>query len=207
MEHPEEQVYRIATFAVVIATAFLCLLFLLIFVNPQFPLNPLKPRPPALAVITPTAASVAPTQVSVDPPATAVTATRPPVFSPTRTLSPHFFQPVLQGCSTAEGTGILGTVWIGAEPQEDVRVRVAASADPQTVIARDTTRPRPDGTITFHIVLKARGSFGASPATWYVWTADEEGKPTSDPNFHVTTNNLPKGDRGSCWFVNVDFAH
>ncbi len=86
-------------------------------------------------------------------------------------------------------------------------VRVSTGPDVGSVVAEASTGPQPDGSVTYTIVLKQSGSFGPQPANWYVWTADGNGNPTSNPGFRVTTNNLNENDGNSCWFVNLDFAH
>ncbi len=197
--------WRVATLGILSATAFVCVSFLLIFIDPQIALNPLKPsRPTGTLVAQPIMA--VPTFIFTAAPSPSWTAAPTPSPLPTRTDSTYFYQPVLQQCRHGEGIAIAGTVWIGTDPQEDVRVRVSGSSD-KTVVAQDATHPQSDGSITYHIVLKANGSFGSSPATWYVWTADADGNPTSNPDFHITTNNLAANDGRACWYVTLDFAH
>ncbi len=190
-----------------------------------------------LALAPTSAVTPLPTQTSTSPPVPTSTCTGTPGPSatlrqstPTPTLRPptatprpptstplpptalpissqYYYRPVLQGCVHSGGTYIKGTVWIGQTPQSDVRVRVSTGPEAGSVVAEAITAPQSDGTWTYTIVLKAIGSFGATPAAWYVWTADANGKPTSDPNFTVTTNNLNPSDPNACWFVTLDFAH
>jgi hypothetical protein len=100
---------------------------------------------------------------------------------------------------------IKGKVSSGGSPQEGVRVRIATSPDAATVIEEQMTRNKGDGNASYDFTLKAIGNFDGQ-SVWYLWLVDAVGNPTSDPNFHVTTNTLPPDSPFACWLAIVDFV-
>ncbi len=206
-----ERYYRTASIVVWVLVALVCIGYSLILVNPQGKLV-------LFAAATPPgtgAVSQRPGQPSTAgltrPPGRTGTATHSATLTRTapspRPPVAFFYRPVLQSCAHAQGIVIKGTVWIGTDPQEGVRVRVSTQPNRAAVVAEDATQVRPDGSLTYQIVLKRSGSFGPEPATWFVWTADANGDPSSDPGFSVRTNNLPPDNPSACWSPLVDFAH
>jgi hypothetical protein len=235
MNNLNEERYQIATLVVVVVTVLVCMCYLLIFVNPQVSLNPLKPptgAPTAIAfglqsTWTPTATQTpSPTGTSTRTPTTTptppptetptltpvpVTATRrPPTRIPTPRATPtaaFLYRPANISCAHSGGTFIKGTVWNRSQPESGVTVRVSWAPNGGPAANDQTTGSQGDGSTTYTFVLKDSGSFGATPANWYVWVLDGNGNPASDPNAaHIVTNNLPDGDPNSCWFAIVDFT-
>ena len=156
--------------------------------------------PPSTATSTPT---ISPTATPRPP-----TRTPAPVSAAsTKAVPPAYSYRATLNCSHSGSTQIKGAVSSGGQPQEGVRVRVATSPDPATVIegGEQFTRRQPDGTASYAFVLMATGAFDP-PATWYVWLTDGAGAPTSDPNFHFQTNNYSNDNPLACWLAIVDFA-
>ena len=138
------------------------------------------------------------------------TATRVPassqVSSSTAPSASGQYRPVLTSCTHSGGVYIKGKVTSGGAPQEGVRVYVATSPDPATVVEEQMTRNRGDGNATYDFVLSVIGNFREGQSVWYLWLVDAVGNPISDPNFHVTTNNLPPDSPFACWLATVDFV-
>lgn len=88
-----------------------------------------------------------------------------------------------------------------------MRVRVATSADPATVIdgGEQFVKFQPDGKWAFSLTLRAIGAFD-NVSTWYIWLIDSAGNPISDPHFHFQTNNFPPDNPAACWQAFIDFA-
>lgn len=86
---------------------------------------------------------------------------------------------------------------------DGIHVRLATGADPAAVVEDQTVKRDSDGTTIYGFVLSAIGSLPSF--NWYVWVADAQGNAQSDPNFHVSMNNLPADDPGSCWLGVVNF--
>ncbi len=232
MQNVSEEFFQIATLVVVVMTALVVFAYLLIFINPHAALNPLKPptdtpvpvatlpstwtptpsnTPTVTLTPTPTTTpTLTPTDTPTLAPATATLTRRPapartPVASgprPTATPSAYVYQAFLSSCEHSSTTQIKGKVTKGGQPQEGIRVRIATNADVATVVDEQLTRHQPDGSAAYNFVLAA---LGPMPGSWYIWVADANGNPASDPNFHIQTNNLPADNALSCWVANVDF--
>ncbi|MEW5719048.1 MAG: hypothetical protein AB1817_10505 [Chloroflexota bacterium] len=185
--------------------------------------TPTQVAPPT-PTTTPTASATATLVVPPQPTLLPSTATSTPTVSPTatprlptRTPAPKVAAPTAVpaaysyratlNCSHSGGTQIKGTVSSGGQPQEGVRVRVATSPDPATVIegGEQFTRRQPDGSAGYAFVLMTTGAFDP-PATWHIWITDGTGTPISDPNFHFQTNNYSRDNPLACWLAIVDFA-
>ncbi len=171
------------------------------------------PTDTATPTLTPTPTSTPTlTATPTNPPTAIPSATpRPPTRTPaaaappTAIPSPYSYRAVLQSCSHSGGTFIKGKVTSGGQPDEGVRVRVATSPDPAAVIEEQIAHNAGDGNASYAFTLRTLGAFD-TPSIWYVWVIDGVGNPASDPNFHVTTNNLPADDPSSCWLAIVDFV-
>lgn len=236
MDNTSEDTYQIATLVVIVLTALVVIAYLLIFINPRIALNPLKPPLPvtptvavaALPALPPTwtptptdTATTTPTPTSTSTPTFTATPTNAPTAipsatprPPTRTPAPappappgpqYAYRAVLQSCTHSGGTFIKGKVTSGGQPDEGVRVRVGTSPDPAAVIEEQIAHNQGDGNASYAFTLRTLGAFD-TPSIWYVWVIDGVGNPASDPNFHVTTNNLPADDPAACWLAIVDFA-
>jgi len=236
MQNSSEDTYQIATLVVIVLTALVVIAYLLIFINPRIALNPFKPPldvTPTVAIAalstlpptwTPTLANTATstltatpsatptfTAMPTSPPTTIPTATpRPPTRTPavaappTPVPSPYSYRPVLQSCTHSGGTYIEGKVTSGGQPDEGVRVRYATGPD-QGAIEEQMARNQGDGNASYAFTLRTLGAFD-TPSVWYVWVVDATGNAASDPNFHITTNNLPADDPASCWLAILDFV-
>ncbi len=231
MDSYNEEAYQIATLVVVVLTVLVCMCYLLIFVNPQVVLNPFKPStavptevafslqptwtptPTPTSTLTPTPTSTptitpSPTPtLTPSPTRTLVPTRRLPTRTRTPTVSPWKYRPVLQSCTHSGGTFIKGTVWNNGQPQTGVRIRVSWGPGDGAATDDQITGYQADGSNTYTFVLKESGSFGSTPANWYVWVVDSGGIALSDPNAgHIQTNNLPDGP-GSCWLAVLDFVN
>ncbi len=237
MDNEQEEIFQIATLIVVVATALVCMCYFLIFLNPQIALNPFKPpraTPTLVAGLpatwtptitgTPTSTpTVTFTPIPTDTPLPTTTftptkrptATRRPATAvplpqptPIRIVNQYPYRPVLQKCEHSGGTFVKGTVWIGSQPQFDVHVRISWTPNGSSVASDAITGSRADGSTSYTFVLKENGSFGPTPATWFVWIIDNNGNPVSDPSAgRIVTNNLPAENGGSCWLAVMDFVH
>ncbi len=219
-----QEIFQIATLIVVVITALVCMCYVLVFINPQIALNPLKPAtevPTAVAGLpatwTPVPTSTAtPTNTPTRTPTLTLTPvptntpTNTPIPSPTRRLptrtprppappppvsSGYAYNVVSQGCFHAGGTFIEGTVWGSSGGSPQAGIRIAMGSGPGP------------GTgdvyyVTSGTAGKSDGYYvhvinggGASPGNYYVWVADASGNPLSNPSAgHVTTNNIRNGD-------------
>ncbi len=137
------------------------------------------------------------------------TATRRPPTPPPAPASPYVYNVVRQGCSHAGGTFIEGTVWgsSGGNPQAGMRVALSSGPGPgrgDIYYVTSGQQGRSDG-YYLHVI----NANGAAPGTYYVWVADANGNPLSDPNqAQVITNNIRNGDDpAACWRAVVDFVH
>ncbi len=176
------------------------------------------PVPTNTPTVTP---SVTPTSVATNtPPPTPIPPTRAPTRPrPTRTPGPPPAPPApvstfayntqRQGCFHAGGTFIEGTVWSssGGSPQAGVRVAMGSGPGPTYGgVYYQTTgnQGKSDGYYVF--VIRENG---AAPGNYWLWVADGNGTPLSDPNAgKITTNDIRSGDDpNSCWRGVVDFVH
>lgn len=237
MDSINEEFYQIATLVVVVVTVLICMCYLLIFVNPQIALNPFKPStttPTFVAVglqptwtttptststptlrptLTPTATPTAlPTNTPTNTPfiPTRAPTRRPPTRVPAPPPAPtstFVYNTVRQGCYHAGGTFIEGTVWNAGNPQGGIRVAMGSGPGPTfggVYYLTTGNQGKSDGYYDFTI-----RDNGASPGNYYVWVADGNGNPLSDPNAgRITTNNIRNGDDpNACWRGVVDFVH
>ncbi len=235
MQNTSDDAYQIATLVVVVITALVVIGYLLIFINPRIALNPFKPPPqvtPTLAIAalpalpptwtptptntsTPTATPTATSTPTLTPSPTSVptnapsTTPRPPTrapapSAPTPIPLPYNFRPVLHSCTHSGSTQIKGRVTSGGGAVDGAHVRLSTSPDPAAVIEEQTVRRDSDGSTAYAFVMAAIGSLPAF--NWYIWVVDDQGTALSDPNFHVSMNNLPADDPDSCWLAVVDFV-
>ncbi len=231
MDNEQEEVFQIATLIVVVGTAIVCMCYLLIFLNPQIALNPLKPPLPTPTLVAGLPATWTPTVTSTPSPTATpsmtptVTDTPTPTRIPTKTRAPtrrptpapivptmvvytYPYRPVNLKCSHSGGTFVKGTVWNGGVPQTGVRVRISSSPNGAAAFSDQSTAYQyVDSSTSYTFVLRDNGAYSAG-SDWYVWVLDITGEPASDPNAgHVRTNNLGPNDGNACWLAIVDFAH
>jgi len=236
MQNTSEDGYQIATLVVIVLIVLVVVAYLLVFINPRIALNPFKPpllATPTLAVAalpalpptwTPTPSVTAtptltatPTSTptltpSPSPTAEPASATPATPRSPTRTPAPipptpiplpYAFRPALESCTHSGSTVIKGRVTSGGGPADGVHIRLATSPDPGAVVDERTVGRDSDGSTTYAFVLSL-GSL--APFNWYLWVTDAQGATLSDPNFHISMNDLPAEDPQSCWLAVVNFA-
>ncbi len=214
MQDAIEERFQILTLVIVVVTVLVVMFYMMIFINPQVSLNPLKPPTPTLPPAptlqptwTPTATNT-PTNTPIStntpiPTATRRLPTRTP-RPPTPIPSPYIYRVFQQGCQHSGGTFIEGYVTNGSGEEAGTRVQLGLAPGSNVVQTLITgVGQSSPGHYTF--VLRSQG---AAPGTYYVWIADANGKPLSDPNAgRVTTNNNPNGDDPlSCWQAKVSFG-
>ncbi len=232
METEREDLFQIATLVVVVLTALVCMCYLLIFLNPQIALNPLKPPLPTRTLVaglpptwTPTATNT-PTPTFTPSATPTITETPLPTGTPTRTRtstrrpptrtpipatpvsSGYPYLTVKQGCHHSGGTFIEGTVWAhsGGSPLAGARVVMGSGPGPGTGDTYSVTsgsQGRSDG----YYVHVIRGD-GPAVGNYWVWIADGSGTPLSDPHAgQVTINGIKNpDDPAACWRAVVDFV-
>lgn len=227
-----DETFQVATLVVVVLIVLVCMSYLLIFVNPQVALNPLKPPIPTSTLVlaglpptwTPTLTdtpTLTPTPTSTDTPTLTPTNTSTPTFTPnataTRTRVPathtprpptpspwvYYEIPDARGvCQHSGGTYIEGYVTNPSGEEAGTRVSLGTAPGSGVVQTITTGSDKSPGYYTFHL-----NDNGSRPGTWYVWIVDANGKALSDPNTaRVTTNSANAGDPSSCWQAFFDFA-
>jgi len=224
-----EELFQIATLVMVVAIVVVILFYLLVFLNPQVALNPLKPalpptetRPGLPATWTPTptntptytptptsthtpTATFTPTFTPTNTPIATATRTRPPWTNTPKppTPSPFLYTVFRGGCFHSGGTFIEGYVTNAGGEEAGVRVRLGTAPGSGEVQTLTTGGGRSPGHYTF--VIRAQG---AQPGTWYVWIVDAAGKALSDPfATRVDTNNIRNSDDPSaCWRAEINFG-
>jgi hypothetical protein len=228
MQTPAEESFQVATLVVVVLIVLVCMGYLLIFVNPQVALNPLKPPLPTSTLLllsalpptwTPTPTdtpTLTPTPTPTDTPTLTPTSTdtptNTPIFTPTRrptprppapTASPWVYFASPRGCQHSGGTYVEGDVTNRNGEEAGTRVSLGTAPGSSVVQTLITGSDKSPGYYTF--VLNANG---ARPGIWYVWIVDANGKALSDPNAgRVTTNAIRNSDDPSaCWQAFIDFA-
>lgn len=230
MQTAAEETFQIATIVVVVLIVLACMGMMLIFINPQVALNPLKPPLPTTTLVlaalpatwTPTPTETptfTPTPTSTYTPTFTPTKTNTPtntpLFTPTRTRvpptrtprpptpSPWSYYAFRRGCNHSGGTFIEGYVTNPGGEEAGTRVTLGTAPGSGVVQTLITGSDRSPGYYTF--VLNANGP---RTGTWYVWIADVSGKALSDPNTaRVVTNDIRNGDDpNSCWQAFIDFA-
>jgi len=233
MQNGHEEGYQLATLVVIVITMLVLIAFLLIFINPQIALNPLKPPKPTAATTvivaalpptwtpvptdtaTPTATPTPTTTPTLTPSPTstptntAIATARPPtraapIVPPTPIPLPYSFHPVLQNCTHSGSTQIKGKVSSGGQPVDGVRVILATSPDPATIQEDQPVRRDVDGSTIYAFVMSAIGPLPSF--NWYVWVVDATGHPLSDPNYRVPMNDYPASNPLACWLAVVDFV-
>lgn len=225
MQTPAEESFQVATLVVVVLIVLVCMGYLLIFVNPQVALNPLKPPLPTSTLLllsalpptwTPTPTdtpTLTPTPTPTDTPTLTPTSTdtptNTPVFTPTRrptprppapTASPFSYSVVLNNCEHSGGTYIDAYAINSQGEEAGVQIRLGTqpgSSEIQTLTSGSGPTP---GKVTF--VLR---DAGARPGTWYVWVVDSNGRSLSDPRAGSVVTNDVKGDVGACWRAEIHF--
>jgi cytoskeletal protein RodZ len=230
MQDLQEEGFQFATLFAIVAIVIVIAFYAVVFVNPQFTLNPLKPPLPPTSTLVPLPATWTPTPTDTPtstptatqtntPTATRTntpTSTSTPLATPTKPTStrpprtntpkppPFSYYVSNLTCEHSGGTFIEGYVNTAQGPQSGVRVSYGTSPGSNVLETRFTegSGGRP-GHYTF--VLRDSGS---RPGTWYVWIVDAAGKALSDPNTaRVVTNDIRNGDDpSSCWRAEVDFA-
>lgn len=165
-------------------------------------LTPLPTLPPTATPIPPTATATRPTPTRTRRPPTA---TLPP---PTPVPSPYTYRTVVQSCKHSGGTFIEGTVYrtSAGEPEAGIRVALGSGPGPGTGDIYYVTSGTQGRSAGYYVhVIRANG---AAPGNYYVWVADSNGNPLSDPNAgRVTTNSISNpDDPAACWLAVVDFV-
>ncbi len=234
MQTSAEESFQVATLVVVVLIALVCMGFLLIFVNPQVALNPLKPPLPTATLLllsalpptwtptptdTPTLTpSPTPTDTPTLTPTSTNTPTNTPTLTPTRrptprppappapTASPwvYFVVPDARGSCQHSG-GTFIEGYVTNPNGEEAGTLVNLGTAPGSGIVQTITTGSDRSPGYFTFVLNANG---ARPGTWYLWISDANGKVLSDPNTgRVTTNAIRNSDDPSaCWQAFIDFA-
>jgi len=221
--------FQIATLVVVVMIVLVVMYYLMIFINPQVAMNPLKPpvsptatrpglpptwtpTPTFTPTNTPTATPTftatpteTPTSTPTNTPIATATRTRPPRTNTPKppTPSPFLYSVIRGGCFHSGGTYIEGFVTNASGEEAGVRVRLGTSPGGGEIATIITGSDRSPGHYTF--VIRAQG---AQPGTWYVWIVDATGKPLSDPNAgRVVTNDIRNpDDPNACWRAEVNFG-
>ncbi len=225
MQDIQQEGYQIATLVVIVAIVLVCMCYLLIFINPQVALNPLKPPVPTPTIVrlpptwTPTPTSTftptftpTPTDTPTPTPTFTHTPTNTPIATRTRTRPPWTNTPIppkypyatLKGvCEHSGGTFIEGYVTDAQGEVSGVIIKLGLAPGGSEIQSLTTGTGRSPGHYTF--VISAQGP---KPGTYYVWVADSAGKPLSDPWAGVVTTNAIKNpeDPGACWRAEVNFA-
>ncbi len=224
-----DEIFQVATLVVAVLIVLVCMGYLLIFVNPQVALNPLKPPLPTStlqlsalpATWTPTPTNTptltptpTPTYTPTFTPTPTNTPTNTPIATPTRTrrpatrtpvpptASPYIYSIVYNHCEHSGGTFIEGYTKNAQGEEAGVRVRLGTQPGSGEVQTLTTGSERSPGHYTF--VLRDQGS---RPGTWYVWVVDANGNPLSNPSAgRVVTNDIRNGDDpASCWRAEIHF--
>jgi hypothetical protein len=230
MDDLQEEGFQFATLFAVVAIVVVIAYYAVIFVNPQFTLNPLKP--PLAPTSTPVPLPPTWTPTPTDTPTSTPTATRTntptstPTHTPTSTNTPPFtptkptntrpprtntpkpppfsYYVSNMSCEHSGGTYIEGYVNSASGPEVGTRVSYGTSPGSNVVqtISTEGSWGRPG-----HYTFVLHGD-GPQPGTWYVWIVDAAGKALSDPNSaRVVTNDIKNADNpSSCWRAQVDFA-
>jgi len=229
MQEPQEELFQIATLAVVVLIVIVCMGQVLIFANPRVAINPFKPPAPTFTPLptfpptyTPTATATptstytptptetpTPTDTPTPPwtltPTRTATRTRPPwTNTPRPTPVPPYPYSVIRGrCEHSGGTFIEGYVTNPQGEESGVRISLGTAPGGNVIDTRVTGTGRSPGHYTF--VISAQGP---RPGVWYVWVTDPSGKPLSDPNAgRVETNAIRNpDDPNACWRAEIHFA-
>jgi hypothetical protein len=226
MQDIQDEGFQYATLIAVVAVVIVVGFYAVIFVNPQTPLNPLKPPLPPTATPVPLPATWTPTPTNTPTNTPTVTPTDTPTPTPTATPTltntplatftntrpprtntpkppPFIYTTLPNGCQHSGGTFIEGYVTNPSGEESGTRVRLGTSPGSNEVTTLTTGSDRSPGHYTF--VLAPNSS---RPGTWYVWIVDAAGKALSDPNAgRVVTNDIRNSDDpNACWRAEVNFG-
>jgi hypothetical protein len=227
MEDVQEEGFQIATIVAVVAMVLVVVFYLLVFLNPQSMLNPLKPPPPPTATVPAMPATWTPTPTDTATPTQTPTRTSTPTLTPTNTNTPTNTPLVTATntrpprtntpkpppfsyyisnftCEHSGGTFIEGYVNSAQGPLSGIRVSYGTSPGSNVLETRYTEGS--EGRLGHYTFVLRDG--GSRPGTWYVWIVDSNGRALSDPNAgRVVTNGIQNSDDpASCWRAEVDFA-